>query len=171
MITYYFRDNQYRFKDVDTSLWYFEGIDYAVNHGLMKGVAEDLFAPDETTTRAMIVTILYRLEGEPAAEASSFKNVKAGSWYEAAVDWAASNDIVNGYNEDTFAPSDIITREQMATILYRYSRFKGKDVSQTVDLGNFTDAGSISDWAKDAMAWVVEVKLIARIKLLRFVVF
>ena len=108
----------------------------------------------------MIVTILYRLEGEPAAEASSFKDVKAGSWYEAAVNWAAANDIVNGYNEDTFAPTDTITREQMATILYRYSRFKGKDVSQTADLSNFTDAGSISGWAKDAVAWAVEVKLI-----------
>ena len=148
------------FKDVDTSLWYHEGIDYVIANGLMKGIADDAFAPDATTTRAMIVTILYRLENEPAAEAASFRDVEAGSWYEAAVNWAAANGIVNGYDADTFAPTDEITREQIAAILYRYANFKGQDVSQTGDLSRFTDSGSVSDWAKDAMAWAVGAELV-----------
>ena len=145
---------------MDTSLWYHEGIDYAIEKGMMNGVASDAFAPDDTTTRAMIVTILYRLEGEPAAEAASFKDVEAGSWYEAAVNWAAANGIVNGYDADTFAPTDQITREQMAAILYRYANFKGQDVTGQAELGSFTDSSAVSEYAQTAMAWAVNAELI-----------
>ncbi len=148
------------FKDVDTSLWYHEGIDYVIENGMMNGVASDAFAPDDTTTRAMIVTILYRLEGEPAAEASSFKDVETSSWYEAAVNWAATNGIVNGYDAGTFAPTDEITREQMAAILYRYAIFKAQDVSGQTDLTSFTDSSAVSEWAENAMAWTVSAELI-----------
>ena len=128
---------------------------------MMKGVSDDLFAPDDTTTRAMIVTILYRLEGEPEAKKASFKDIETGSWYEAAVNWAAEKGIVSGYNANPFAPTDKITREQMTAILYRYAGFKGKDVSQAADLSSFTDAGSVSDWAKTAISWAVDVHLIS----------
>ena len=148
------------FADVDISQWYHEGIDYAIEKGMMNGVASDAFAPNDTTTRAMIVTILYRLEGKPEAEAASFKDVEAGSWYEAAVNWAAANGIVNGYDADTFAPTDEITREQMAAILYRYAGFKGQDVSGQADLGSFTDSSAVSEYAQNAMAWAVDAELI-----------
>ena len=160
VITYFLRNDASRFKDVDDGKWYYEGIDYAVKNGMMNGVAGDMFAPEGITTRAMIVTILYRLEGEPAAKASAFRDLQAGSWYEAAVNWAAENDIVNGYNGSTFAPNDEITREQMAAILYRYAGFKGIDVSKAAALTSYTDAGSVSSWAKDAMAWAVDIQLI-----------
>ena len=151
------------FTDVDQELWYHEGIDYAIEQGLMNGTSSTTFEPGSTTTRGMIVTILYRLEGAPAAAASSFQDVADGQWYTDAVAWAAANGIVTGYDANTFGPMDPITREQMAAILYRYAAYKGYDVSQKADLSKYQDQSAIGAYAKDAMAWANAAGLITGI--------
>ena len=149
------------FTDVKTGDWFYEAVQYVYDKGMMTGVSADRFAPASTTTRGMIVTILYRLENEPAVSGgSAFTDVENGAWYADAVVWAAANDIVNGTSATTFAPNSPITREQMAAILYRYAAYKGYDVSQKADLSGYTDAASISGYAKDALAWANAQKLI-----------
>ena len=149
-----------KYTDVDTTQWYHEGVDYVIANGMMNGTGANLFEPNATTTRGMIVTILYRLEKEPAAGTSPFTDVDAGQWYAKAVAWAAANGVVNGTSPTTFNPNDPITREQMAAILYRYASFKGYDVTQKADLAGFTDVAQISDYAKDPMAWANKEGLI-----------
>lgn len=122
--------------------------------------AETAFAPNATTTRGMFVTILYRLEGEPAANDAGFTDVENGAWYQAAVDWAAANGIVNGTSETTFDPNGTLTREQMAAILYRYAAYKGYDVSQKAQLDQFQDQSTVSGYAEDALSWANAVGLI-----------
>ncbi|WP_419056892.1 S-layer homology domain-containing protein [Evtepia gabavorous] len=149
------------FTDVKSGDWFYEAVQYVYDKGMMTGVSADRFAPASTTTRGMIVTILYRLENEPAVSGgSAFTDVESGAWYADAVAWAAANDIVNGTSATTFAPNSPITREQMAAILYRYAAYKGYDVSQKADLSGYTDATSISGYAKDALAWANAQKLI-----------
>lgn len=148
------------FSDVPADAWYAADVAYAAEHGLMNGVGGGKFDPDGTTTRAMLVTILHRLEGTPAAARSAFTDVPAGEWYTAAVDWAAANKIVEGMDAKTFAPEENITREQFAVILYRYANFKGMDTAEKAALGAFADAGSVSPWAADAMAWANAAGLI-----------
>ncbi|MBQ7474694.1 MAG: CotH kinase family protein [Clostridia bacterium] len=141
-------------KDVDADAWYHEYVDYVVGKGLMKGTAADKFDPGVTTTRAMIVTILYRLENEPAVSGTSpFDDVAAGQWYTEAVIWANANGIVKGYGDGGFGPMDIITREQFAAILYRCSEFKGYDVNKAADLSRYTDSSAVSEWALAPMKW------------------
>ena len=147
-------DTAMPFTDVAAGQWYAEAVQYVYEKGLMTGTSATAFAPDATTTRGMIVTMLYRLEGEPAAAASGFADVEAGQWYANAVNWAAANQIVNGYGE-TFGPNDIITREQMAAILYRYAQYKGYDVSASGQMSAYTDAANVSDYASSAMQWAV----------------
>lgn len=150
-------------KDVDENAWYHEYIDYVVEKGLMQGVADDLFAPNVTTSRAMIVTILYRLEGRPAVSgASPFDDVASGQWYTDAIIWANSEGIVEGYGDGKFGTDDNITREQFAAILYRYAKFKGYDVSvgQDTNILSYDDAFEVSDWAMEAMQWAVGSGLI-----------
>lgn len=150
-----------KFTDVDQDKWYHEGVDYAIKNGLMNGTGADTFAPDATTTRAMVVTILYRLDGEPAVTKDiPFADVPAGQWYSNAINWAAANGIVNGYGDDKFGPDDTITREQMAAILYRYASYKGYSVSDLANLTGYTDAASVSEWASTAMRWAVAEGLI-----------
>ncbi len=151
------------YVDVDQSLWYHDGIDYVIVKELMNGVADNLFAPNGTTNRAMIVTILHRLEGTPEAAPSSFLDVPADQWYTDAVGWAAANGIVTGYDADTFGPLDPITREQMAAILYRYANYKGYDVSAGEDTNilSYVDAESVSEYAVTPMQWAVGEGLIA----------
>ena len=149
------------FTDVKSGDWFYEAVQYVYDKGMMTGVSADRFAPASTTTRGMIVTILYRLENEPAVSGDlPFTDVERGAWYADAVAWAAANDIVNGTSATTFAPNSPITREQMAAILYRYAAYKGYDVSQKADLSGYTDAASISGYAKDALAWANAQKLI-----------
>ncbi|MCI5500143.1 MAG: S-layer homology domain-containing protein [Clostridiales bacterium] len=149
-----------KYTDVDTTQWYHEGVDYVIANGMMNGTGTNIFEPNATTTRGMIVTILYRLEKEPAAGTSPFTDVDADQWYAKAVAWAAANGVVNGTSPTTFNPNDPITREQMAAILYRYASFKGYDVAQKADLAGFTDAAQISAYAKDAMSWANKAGLI-----------
>lgn len=149
------------FGDVKSADWFYNDVKYVYEKGMMAGTAADVFAPNATTTRAMIVTILYRLEGSPAVTGTSaFVDVPAGQWYTDAVNWAAANQIVNGTSATTFAPNDSITREQMAAILYRYAQYKGYDVTKKADLSGYSDNGQVSAYAKDALAWANAAKLI-----------
>ncbi len=150
------------FRDVSRSDWFFDDVLYVYEHGMMNGTGADIFAPDATTTRAMVVTILYRLDGEPAVtENISFADVPAGQWYSNAINWAAANGIVSGYGNDKFGPDDTFTREQMAAILYRYASFKGYSVSDLANLTGYADAAGVSGWASTAMRWAVAKGLIS----------
>lgn len=149
------------FSDVRIADWFYNDVKYVYEKGMMAGTAADVFAPNATTTRAMIVTILYRLEGSPAVTGTSaFVDVPTGQWYTDAVNWAAANQIVKGTSATTFAPNDSITREQMAAILYRYAQYKGYDVTKKADLSGYSDNGQVSAYAKDALAWANAAKLI-----------
>jgi hypothetical protein len=150
-----------KFSDVDTSLWYHEGIDFAFASGLFKGTSETTFEPNADMTRAMLVSVLWRLDKEPNSTAANlFADIASGTWYAKAVTWAAENDIVAGYNAELFGPNDTITREQMASILYRYATYKGYDLTPSKDLTAFSDAGDVSTWAITAMKWAVGEELI-----------
>lgn len=144
-----------KFNDADQSLWYHESLDYVISHGLMFGVGENTFSPDGTATRAELTTILWRLEGAPIVEKNVFPDVQDGAWYSAPIAWAASHNIVGGYDDGRFGPDDTITREQMAAILYRYATYKGYDVTDLADLTGYTDAGTVSSWATTALCWAV----------------
>lgn len=149
------------FPDTVAGSWYAEAVDYVYDEGLMNGVAEGRFNPSGSVTRAQLVTILYRVAGEPAVEfKGTFGDVPAGKWYSDAVEWAAANDIVTGISAGRFAPMNVITREQIATILYRY--IGSPDVE--VNLGAFPDGDTTSNYAKKAMTWAISVGLINGIK-------
>ncbi len=150
-----------KFADVAANAWYREAVDYVVANGLMNGTDANNFAPNATTTRAMVVTILYRLEGEPATTRNlPFADVAAGTWYSDAINWASTNGIVTGYDENTFGPNDSVTRAQMAAILYRYAELKGYNVARLADLAGYTDAAALGSWADAAMRWSVAEGLI-----------
>ena len=146
------------FTDLNPALWYHDGIHFCLENGMMNGVGNNKFDPSGTTSRGMIVTILYRLENEPEITAENpFDDVEAGRWYTDAVIWAAENKIVDGYGGGKFGPNDDITREQLAVILYRYAQFKGIDVSvgEDTNILAFEDAGAWSNWSVDALQWAV----------------
>jgi hypothetical protein len=149
------------FADVSESDWFYDAVRFVHENGLMVGTGDTAFSPQVNTTRGMIVTILYRLEGLPKTSAANpFDDVAADKWYTDAVVWAAEQGIVNGYGNGKFGPEDAITREQMAVILMNYAKVKGYDVSMSAKLSKYTDAGSISSWAKDAMSWASAIGLI-----------
>ena len=153
-VTVTFAETPLPFTDVTEGDWFYDAVRYAYETGLMDGVGDNLFAPNSQTTRAQLVTILYRLAGEPEPGGDSgFADVETGTWYTDAVAWAAQNGIVNGVSDTEFAPGDDITREQLAAILYRYAACQGYDVSQRADLSGFGDASSISDYAQEALSW------------------
>ena len=141
------------FDDVKNTDWYYDAVQFVYDRGMMNGTGDGMFSPNENTTRGMIVTILYRLEGEPDTATSNFTDVAPGMYYADAVAWAQTNGIVNGASATMFAPDDPITREQMAAILYRYAQFKDYDVSSSNDLNEYTDAAQISPYAVTAMQW------------------
>jgi len=153
-VTVTFAEAPLPFPDVTEGDWFYDAVRYAYETGLMDGVGDSLFAPNSETTRAQLVTILYRLAGEPEPGGDSgFADVAAGTWYTDAVAWAAENGIVNGVSDTEFVPGDDITREQLAAILYRYAACQGYDVSQRADLSGFGDAESISGYAQEALSW------------------
>jgi len=150
-----------KFVDVDQNQWYHEAVDFSIVEGLMNGTSETTYEPLSTTTRAMIVTMLYRLEGEPEVDHEiGFEDVAADTWYTEAIRWAEAEGIVNGYSETEFGPNDYVTREQMVTILHRYAEYKGVATDKRDDLKAFPDAEAVSAWALDAMQWAVEAELI-----------
>lgn len=145
------------FTDVSENDWFYADVAYVYANGLMAGTSMITFSPNVTTTRGMIVTILYRLEGEPTISGiCPFDDVKSGSYYEKAITWAAAKGIVSGYGSDLFGPDDPITREQMAVILFRYAHYKGLDVSAGEDTNilSYNDALDISEYAFPAMQWI-----------------
>ena len=145
------------FIDIAPDAWYKDAVQYAYDQGLMTGVSATEFDPEATTTRAMIVSILARLEGVTTAQAAGFADVN-DEWYATAVNWAANVGVVNGYEDNTFRPNTAITREQLAAILMNYAAYKGEDVSNRADLTSYTDQPST--WATETMSWAVAEGLI-----------
>ena len=144
------------FPDVDENDWFYDEVVYVYENGLMNGVENNQFAPNTATNRAMLATILYRLAGQPDVSGDlPFTDVAAGTWYTDAVLWAAQNGIVNGLGENTFAPMNTLTREQLVTMLYRYAEAEGYDVSAAADLSGYPDAGKVQPYAQEAMTWAV----------------
>ena len=147
------------FTDVGTGDWFYSAVKFVYENGLMDGVGNNLFAPNATLNRAMAVTILYRLEGSPDLDGENlgypFADVDGDTWYSDAVYWARCNGIVDGVENNHFDPTGSLTREQMATVLYRYAQYKGADVSASGDLSGFVDSANVSDWAVDAVKWAV----------------
>ena len=152
------------YTDVDKSAWYYDAVEFALRKGLFVGTSDTTFEPNTAMSRAMLVTVLWRMEGEPAVTAANaFTDVVGNAWYAKPVLWANANNIVSGYGGGLFGPNDNITREQMAAVLNRYAGFKGIDVSAADSLADFTDAGRVSDWALAGMKWAVGEKLITGI--------
>ena len=152
---------RFPFTDVVAGTWYYGAAAYAYNNGLFTGMTPTTFAPNATMTRAMLVSVLWRLAGEPAPKApNTFVDVPDGAWYTDAVTWAAENGVVSGIGGSRFDPSGFVTREQTAEILYNYAHSKGYDVSARADLTAFPDAGSVSGWAEEALSWANAAGLI-----------
>ena len=149
------------FTDVNTTDWFYDAVQYAYERGMMSGTSTTTFSPGSTTTRGMIVTILHRMEGTPAANGTDFTDVPAGQWYSNAVSWASANGIVSGYGNGLFGPSDPITREQMAAILNRYSTYKGYDAGTVGSITGFSDASQVSAYAVEPMGWAIGNGLIS----------
>lgn len=144
------------FTDVKESDWFFKGVEYVVDKGIMSGISENEFAPSGKLTRAMLVQMLYNMESRPACDAeNAFMDVPVGQWYTDAVIWANDAKIVSGMGEGLFAPNMEITREQMVAMLYNYAKYKGYDVTASADLSKFADNASVSTWAQPAMQWAV----------------
>lgn len=149
------------FTDVRESDWFYQEVKYVYEKGMMNGVSGDAFAPNSSTSRAMLVTILYRLAGSPAAQAPTFPDVSPTQYYTYPVGWAAGQSIVNGYEDGRFLPDGLITREQLAAVLYRYSRAMGYNTALRGDLSKFSDQGKISAYAAEPMSWAVAAGLLS----------
>lgn len=149
------------FTDVSTSDWFYDDVAFVYKNGLFSGTDSRSFSPNASMTRAMLVTVLYRLEGEPTVTGrSSFTDVRSGAYYEKSVIWAAANGIVTGTDSTSFSPDAKVTREQLAAILYRYAQYRKLDTDASAKLNSFTDAGSVSAYASEALGWAVSEGLI-----------
>ena len=160
----YLRSLANPFIDIQENDWFFDDVISGRFGGLMNGTTDNLFSPYATTTRGMVVTVLYRLEGEPAVNYSmSFDDVDNDTWYTEAVRWAASKKIVEGYGDGNFGVNDDITREQLVTILYRYAQYKGYDVSvgENTNILSYDDSFSISEYAYPALQWACGAGIIS----------
>lgn len=143
------------FVDVNSGAWYYDAVSFVYNKGIMNGVTSTTFEPNSTITRGMVVTMLWRMAGEPYVSGGSFSDVASGRYYSTAVAWAAKNGIVDGYSSTVFGVNDPVTREQFATILYRYAKYMGYSTTGS-SLAGYYDANSVSSWARDAMGWAVK---------------
>ena len=149
------------FTDVPASHWAHDDITYVYENDLMNGTDGSLFSPESTTTRAQVVTVLYRLAGQPAADwANPFWDVPASAWFHDAVTWAWENDITGGVSSTHFGAGNAVTREQLATFLYRYAQDQGYDTSARADLSGYSDAGLVSSYATEALSWANATGLI-----------
>lgn len=150
------------YEDVPEDAWYYEAVQYTSEHGLFQGITETKFGPHITMTRGMLVTVLYRLEGEPAVDGQTqpFTDVDAGRYYGDAITWAANSGVVNGVTDTRFAPEAAVTREQMVTVLYRYAGLEGADVTAKADLESFPDHDQVKPYARDAFSWAVGAGII-----------
>ena len=142
------------FTDVKEGQWYTEAVKFVTSIGLMKGKGDDYFDLNSTTTRAEIVTMLYRYEGEPAVSGGGFSDVTAG-WAKAPTKWAASKKVVNGVGNNKFNPNGKISCQDFATMLYNYAKFKGCDLSANVDLNKYSDGKNVSKYAQTPMKWAI----------------
>lgn len=145
-----------RFTDTSVTAWYHDGVHYCVENGLMVGYGDDTFRPNGSTTRAMLTVMLWRLNGSPVVNyALDYSDVEEGAWYTEAVRWAASENVVQGYGNGKFGPNDTLTREQMVTILWRYAKYKGVDVSvgEDTNILSYADALTVGEYAIPAMQW------------------
>ena len=150
------------FVDVDKSEWYYTAVQYAYENGLFSGTSATTFAPEDTLSRSMVVSVLYRLSGSPSVtDNQSFSDVSSGLWYTDAVNWAAGTSVIDGVGDNRFAPEGDITREQLATILYRYAKNMHLTDASDAELSRFKDADTVSDWAAEAMVWAVANGLIS----------
>ena len=147
---------------VQSKDWFYDAVRYVVDQGLFNGVTATQFSPNAGMDRSMLATVLYRMEGAPTEGYSGvFTDVKDGQWYTAGIEWAAANGIVYGVGDGVFLPSRSVTREQIASMLYRYAgQYLKLDVSQTGDLTSFSDSGKVSDWAEESMTWAVGAGII-----------
>jgi hypothetical protein len=151
---------QNQFNDIDADNWFYEAVGFVTEMGLFRGTSDNQFSPNNTMSRGMLVTVLYRLEGESKELNSGFSDVDPSQWYAEGVIWASSNDIVSGYGNNKFGPDDLITREQIAVILYRYGKLKGYNMTSSGNIGAFTDNNEVSNYALDPMKWAVGEGLI-----------
>ena len=150
------------FTDVKADAWYYDAVQYVYEKELFAGVTNTTFEPNTTMTRAMLVSVLWRLEGRPEAPATNpFSDVKSGEWYTDGVLWAASKGIVSGFEDGTFGPAGSVTREQMASIMMRYAGYKEIKIGESASLSSFADAEKVQNWAKEAMSWAVSVGIIS----------
>jgi len=156
-----FTNGKLPFTDVRESDWFYEDVAFAYENGLFAGTSDTTFSPNASMTRAMLVTVLYRLEGQPAVNGrSGFSDVQYNGYYEDAVTWAADNGIVNGTSTSTFSPNVNVTREQMAAILYRYAQYKKYNTAASSSLNSFSDHTSVSGYAEASLQWSVAEKLV-----------
>lgn len=149
-----------QYQDVEKTAWYHDAVDFAVQNGIMNGVSDTAFAPNDKLTRAMLATILYRIDGDSGSHEHPFTDVEKGSWYEKAVAWAYSSGVINGTGATTFAPNENVTREQAAAMLYRYTAYCGEKTDVAGDLSAFRDADSISAYAVEPMRWAVGMQIL-----------
>lgn len=149
------------FKDVPNTAWYYSYVRYMVENDIMVGTSDTEFSPKSLMTRAMVATVLYKIEGSPTVGiASHFTDIPQGAWYGDAVSWAYGIQVIAGYGNDKFGPTDDITREQFAMMMYNYAQFKQIGTSNRADLSEYSDNGQISSWAVEAMQWAVSSGLI-----------
>lgn len=154
--------NRVQFSDVRSTDWFYESVQYVCAHGIMNGSGANSFAPQEKTTRGMVVTMLYRYESSPLVSAQCpFQDVAAGKYYRNAVVWAAENQIVGGIGGNRFGPDEAVTREQLAAILYRYANYKGYDTQRSAGLARFADSTDVGSYAVNAMKWAVAEGLLS----------
>ncbi len=149
------------FSDVNSEHWFYESVEYVCTKELMSGIGGEEFSPNTSMTRGMLVTILYRLAGSPQSKTFDYVDVPRTAWYTKSVDWAAVNGIVNGIGDKKFAPDALVTREQIAVILYNYAKFHSFDLSKRAVLTDFADHKAVSSWATDAMQWSVASGIIS----------
>ena len=143
------------FTDVSPDAWYREAVEYVVDRNIMSGTSADTFSPDTTLTRAMLVQLVYAMDGKPNIGSHTFGDVTHDAWYDKAVAWANTRQVMTGYGEGRFMPDNLITREQIALILYNYAKLHSFDTRPRADLSAYADGDSVSSWAQEAMTWIV----------------
>lgn len=143
------------FTDIPAGAWYYKDVEYMVMNGMMNGTSPSTFEPETPLTRGMLVTILWRQENGPIQGSNIFSDVESGKWYENAINWAASQGVVNGLGDGRFGPDENITREQMATLLFRYARMKQYDTTDRGYYFNFADEGDVNNWAMEGLSWMI----------------
>jgi hypothetical protein len=155
-------DNAKTFTDVKSTNWYDDAVSFVSARGIMNGTGKDAFSPSVDLNRGMVAVILYNLENNPSQTfQASFTDVAAGKWYSDGIQWAANSGVIEGYGDGLYGPTDTLTREQLATILYRYAEVKGYDTKTNNSLSAFQDGSQTSSWAQEAMEWAVGTGLLS----------